>query len=171
VIARPVRFLYSTQAGWGSATQSGRTVHQKLDVHRVGMARGNGHDERLIDAVHLFPGPAIEGVEVLIHVLNYSGGRGPGQTGFREAAGQWKESSGVRIQPPRRVGKLLQLPEQRRSHSVSWCLGSSLAPAAGHVGTPSVAVWPGYRLIAPRYYSQFGHVELMSYNSPDGPAQ
>jgi hypothetical protein len=42
-------------------------VHQKLDIHGIGVSRGNRHDQSLINTMHAFLGPAVNGVEVLIH--------------------------------------------------------------------------------------------------------
>src|SRR6266576_3773850 len=42
-------------------------VNQELDIHSICVSRGNGHDESLVNAMHTFLRPAIDGVEVLIH--------------------------------------------------------------------------------------------------------
>src|SRR6266568_2602678 len=42
-------------------------IHEELNIHRIGMASGNGNDQRLIQAVNLLLGPAVEGVEIAIH--------------------------------------------------------------------------------------------------------
>jgi len=42
-------------------------VYQKLNVHGVGMAGGNGHDQGLIQAMDLLFGPAVGGNEVCKH--------------------------------------------------------------------------------------------------------
>lgn len=43
-------------------------IRQKLDVNRIGVARGNGNDQRLINAVDLFLAPAVESVEIVVHL-------------------------------------------------------------------------------------------------------
>lgn len=43
------------------------SIYQKLDIHRVGMAGSNGNDQRLINAVHFFLGPAVHGVKISVH--------------------------------------------------------------------------------------------------------
>jgi len=45
----------------------GPAIHQEFDVRSIGMSRGNGNDQRLIQAVHFFLSPAIMGVKVAIH--------------------------------------------------------------------------------------------------------
>src|SRR6266567_1152227 len=42
-------------------------VHQELDIHGIGVSRGNGHDQRLVNTVDPFLAPTVNGVEVLIH--------------------------------------------------------------------------------------------------------
>src|SRR5437764_1711349 len=42
-------------------------VDQKLNIHCVSMASGNGNNQGLVDAVDLLLGPAIEGLKVAIH--------------------------------------------------------------------------------------------------------
>jgi hypothetical protein len=42
-------------------------VHQELDIHGIGVSRGNGHDQSLVNAMHAFLRPAVDGVEVLVH--------------------------------------------------------------------------------------------------------
>ena len=42
-------------------------VYQKFDIHGIGMPGGDGYDQRLIDAMDLFPRPALGGVEVIVH--------------------------------------------------------------------------------------------------------
>jgi len=54
----------------GSVGQSdpyGTTVGKKLDVDGVGVARGNGDNKRLINAVDLFTGPAVVNAKVSVH--------------------------------------------------------------------------------------------------------
>jgi hypothetical protein len=43
------------------------SINQKLDVHGIGMPGGHGDNQRLINAVDLLLGPAIEGMKVAIH--------------------------------------------------------------------------------------------------------
>lgn len=43
------------------------TIRQKLDVHGIRVPRGNGHDQRLIEAVDCFAGAKVGNVEVLVH--------------------------------------------------------------------------------------------------------
>jgi len=54
-------------------------VHQKLDVDGVGMARSNGYNECLIDAVQVALAPAIDNMEVLIHGKTIQGAGKPPQ--------------------------------------------------------------------------------------------
>ena len=42
-------------------------VNQELYVDGIGVARGYGDDQRLIDAMDLLLGPAIKGMKVAIH--------------------------------------------------------------------------------------------------------
>jgi hypothetical protein len=42
-------------------------ICQKLDVHGIGMACGNGYDEPLIEAMNVCLGPAVLRVEVIEH--------------------------------------------------------------------------------------------------------
>ena len=52
----------------------GPPIYQELDVHGVGMARGNGYDECLVDAVNFLLGPAVDGREITEHTIqNYIG--------------------------------------------------------------------------------------------------
>src|ERR1700732_3858602 len=90
VISFPVRFLYSTQAGCGRATQTGRPSTRNLmstasawrggvatirALEREGncffvprcVAGGDGYDQGLVEAVYLFLGPAVGGGEVSEH--------------------------------------------------------------------------------------------------------
>jgi hypothetical protein len=45
----------------------GAAVDQEFYVDGIGVAGGDGDDQRLINAVHILVGPAVGGVEVLIH--------------------------------------------------------------------------------------------------------
>ena len=47
--------------------QDALTAGQELDVHGVGVAGGDGHHQRLVQAVQLLAGPAFGGAEVAIH--------------------------------------------------------------------------------------------------------
>src|SRR5258708_614478 len=42
----------------------GMPIHEKLDVHCIRVARSDGHDQALIQAMDRFPGPAVGGGEV-----------------------------------------------------------------------------------------------------------
>ena len=42
-------------------------IRQELDIHRVGVAGGDGYDETLIEAVDVGLGPAVLRVEVIEH--------------------------------------------------------------------------------------------------------
>jgi len=42
-------------------------IDQEFNVHRVGMAGGDGHDDGLIDAVQLFARPAVLHPKILVH--------------------------------------------------------------------------------------------------------
>ena len=42
--------------------------YQKLDVNRVGVTGGNGHDQRLIATVHWLARPTVDSLEVVVHV-------------------------------------------------------------------------------------------------------
>src|SRR6266536_2127617 len=42
-------------------------IHEELNIYRIGMACGDSNDQRLIQAVDLLLGPAVEGVEIAIH--------------------------------------------------------------------------------------------------------
>jgi len=58
-------------------------VDQELDIDGVGVTRRDGNDQRLVNAVNRFPGPAIDGSEVSKHGSeNYSGGDGRGANGW-----------------------------------------------------------------------------------------
>jgi len=62
--------------------RNGRSPDQELNIDGVGMTRRDGNDQRLINAVNRFPGPAIDGSEVFKHGYeNYSGGDGTGANG------------------------------------------------------------------------------------------
>jgi hypothetical protein len=43
------------------------TIDQELDVHRIGVACGDGYYQGLVEAVHLFLGPPVGGDEVGKH--------------------------------------------------------------------------------------------------------
>src|SRR5712692_3473227 len=45
----------------------GTSVDQELDVHRIGMAGGDGHYQGLVETVYLLLGPAVGGGEVSEH--------------------------------------------------------------------------------------------------------
>src|SRR5579872_2451535 len=61
----------------------GMAIDQKLDIDCVGVPRGDGDDQSLVEAVDFFPGPAVEHVEVLIHGLEklYRSGKGGANRG------------------------------------------------------------------------------------------
>jgi hypothetical protein len=53
----------------------GASVDKELDINGIGVAGGYGNDQRLVNAMDLFFGPAVAGVEIAIHgCKNYSGG-------------------------------------------------------------------------------------------------
>ena len=54
MIILPVRLLNSTHAGCGRATHTGRPSTRNLRSTGVGVARCNGYDERLVNAVNFF---------------------------------------------------------------------------------------------------------------------
>src|ERR1019366_6756032 len=72
----------------------GTPVDQELDVHRIGVAGGDGHHQGLVKAVYLFLGPAVGGGEVSEHKElktrisgkyvpgKYIAGRGRGANGW-----------------------------------------------------------------------------------------
>jgi hypothetical protein len=52
----------------------GVAVREKLDIHGIRVAGSNGDDQRFVNAVDLFLGPAVGGMEIAIHGCeNYSG--------------------------------------------------------------------------------------------------
>ena len=60
-------FLVFHPRGMRQRHPYGAPVHQKLDVNGVSVARSNGNNQRLVNTVHVVLGPAVYGVEVLIH--------------------------------------------------------------------------------------------------------
>jgi hypothetical protein len=46
---------------------NGTAAGEKFDVDSVGMPRGDGHDQRLVDAVEPLARPAVGNMKVLIH--------------------------------------------------------------------------------------------------------
>jgi hypothetical protein len=42
-------------------------VDQELEIDGIGVACGDRYDQRLIDTVHFFLGPAVYGFEILVH--------------------------------------------------------------------------------------------------------
>src|SRR5919109_1517722 len=60
----------------------GAAIDKELDVDRISMAGRNGHNQGLINTVHLLLGPAVGGVKLLVHrdILNIS----PRQLSTRE---------------------------------------------------------------------------------------
>jgi hypothetical protein len=53
--------------GMGKSNPNRPSVRQKLDVNRIGVARGNGHNQCLINTADLIARPAIGNLEVFIH--------------------------------------------------------------------------------------------------------
>src|SRR5271157_5743334 len=70
-------------------------VDQELDVHRIGVAGGDGHYQGLVEAVHLLLGPAVGGGEVSEHkklktrisVSSYPANISPGRAGEQTVSG------------------------------------------------------------------------------------
>jgi hypothetical protein len=61
--------------GVGQRHPDGSSVDQKLDIDGIGVPRGDGDDERLVDAVNLLLRPTIGGGEISKHgYRNYNGG-------------------------------------------------------------------------------------------------
>ena len=49
------------------------TVGEEFQIDGIGVARGDGNDERLVDAMDFLFRPAIEGLEVLVHAVRIAG--------------------------------------------------------------------------------------------------
>lgn len=71
-------------SGMRQGDRNGRAPDQELDIDGVGVTRRDGNDQRLVNAVNRFPGPAVDGSEVFKHGYeNYNGGDGDGANGWR----------------------------------------------------------------------------------------
>jgi len=69
-------------SGMRQSNPGGLAVSQEFDVHGIGVASGNGHDQGLVGAVDLFPGPAVSGAKIGVHGdTTIADACGSGQTG------------------------------------------------------------------------------------------
>jgi hypothetical protein len=69
-------------SGMRQRDRNGCAADQELNIDCVGVTRRDGNDQRLVNAVNRFPGPAINGSEVSKHGYeNYSGGDEAGANG------------------------------------------------------------------------------------------
>lgn len=59
--------LIDLPRGQGQSDGDRASAHQEVDVDRIGVARGDGHDQRLVDAVQFLPAPAIGGAKAFVH--------------------------------------------------------------------------------------------------------
>jgi hypothetical protein len=56
-------------------------VDEKLDVHGVGVAGGDGHDQRLVHGMNFLAEPAVDTVKVGVHrqTIDFNGWEGAGE--------------------------------------------------------------------------------------------
>jgi hypothetical protein len=58
--------------GAGQSNTHGATVDVEADIHRIGVAGGDGHNVGSPLAVEVFAGPAVGHVEVFVHIVSLS---------------------------------------------------------------------------------------------------
>lgn len=70
---------------------NGFSIGQELDIDRIGVPRGHGNNERLVDAVNRFLGPAIGDGEIFKHRYeNYNGRFVLGQIPLHRSIGAYR---------------------------------------------------------------------------------
>ena len=68
--------------------------NQKLDIDCVGVARGDGHNQRLINTVHFLFGPAIDSVKIFVHKKTIADPAAPGKPCTIMDRGRFSENWG-----------------------------------------------------------------------------
>ena len=76
----PLAVLVFDPRGTGQRHPHGAAIDQKLDIDRVGVPGGDGHDQSLIEAMDLLLAPTIDGVEIFVHKKTIANRTAAGQT-------------------------------------------------------------------------------------------